>query len=368
MDAKIFLVDDDGNRLRQMIETSFVTEENLQILLAHYPDLLPGDQINPENPRRWLLVTREVGIPGDSSETDRWSLDHLFLDQDGIPTFVECKRASNTQIRRQVVAQMLDYAANGTEYWNIDGLRQAAAETAGQCNKSLDDEVKRLLESEDVDVEGYWKKVEENLRSDMIRLIFVTDSSPKELRKLVDFLNRQMRDVEVIIVEIKQFLGEGQKAMVPRVIGSTFNKEHVATRRNFTEADFMEECEPELAEFFKNIICLANKKGYSIYWATTSFSIRKYLPFSDRYASVIYCYPKGRFDFYFAQLPISYEASETLRRELISTGIFRESGKKTLIATLNNETYDKAKEIVQFILERVDEIAESQKSSEKMQG
>jgi len=46
----------------------------------------------------------------------RWDLadgvlDHLLLDQDGIPTFVECKRASDTRIRREVVAQMLDYAA-----------------------------------------------------------------------------------------------------------------------------------------------------------------------------------------------------------------------------------------------------------------
>ncbi len=114
--AKIFLVDDDGDDLMQMVETSFVTEENLQILLARYPDLLPGDQIDPERPRQWLLVTRELGIPGGIAEADRWSLDHLFLDQDGIPTFVECKRSSNTQARREVVAQMLDYAANGTEY------------------------------------------------------------------------------------------------------------------------------------------------------------------------------------------------------------------------------------------------------------
>ena len=40
---------------------------------------------------------------------------------------VECKRASDTRTRREVVAQMLDYAANGTQYWPIDRLRQAAA-------------------------------------------------------------------------------------------------------------------------------------------------------------------------------------------------------------------------------------------------
>src|SRR5688572_15849966 len=66
----------------------------LQALLADYPDLIPGDQINFEEPRRWMLIARELGVPGVEDGTGRWSLDHLFLDQDGIPTFVECKRAS----------------------------------------------------------------------------------------------------------------------------------------------------------------------------------------------------------------------------------------------------------------------------------
>src|SRR4051794_12230288 len=43
--------------------------------------------------------------PGGSS---RWSLDHLFVDQEGVPTLVEVKRSSDTRARREVVAQMLD--------------------------------------------------------------------------------------------------------------------------------------------------------------------------------------------------------------------------------------------------------------------
>lgn len=112
-----------------MVETPYEVEEVLQRLLVSNPDLLPGDQINPESPRSWLLVKREMGVPGEVDESDRWSLDHLFLDQDGIPTFVECERASDTRNRREVLAQMLDYAANGITYWSVDRLRQAAAQT-----------------------------------------------------------------------------------------------------------------------------------------------------------------------------------------------------------------------------------------------
>src|SRR5690554_4797328 len=102
-EGKIFLVGHENDDLIPMVESAYTTEEILQVLLVKYPDLLPGDQINPEAPRRWLLVAREMGVPGAEHETGRWSLDHLFLDQDGIPTFVECKRATDTRARREVV-------------------------------------------------------------------------------------------------------------------------------------------------------------------------------------------------------------------------------------------------------------------------
>jgi len=121
--AKIFLVGEQEGDLVPMEESSYVQETNLQRLLVRYPDLLPRDQISPGEPRRWLLVAREMAVPGDEmEERGRWSLGHLFLDQDGIPTFVECKRASDTRARRDVVAQMLDYAANGTEYWGMGSI------------------------------------------------------------------------------------------------------------------------------------------------------------------------------------------------------------------------------------------------------
>ena len=355
-EAKIFLVDEDGDSLMQMIETSFVTEENLQVLLARYPDLLPGDQIDPERPRQWLLVAREIGVPGGIAEADRWSLDHLFLDQDGIPTFVECKRSSNTQARREVVAQMLDYAANGIEYWTIDHLRQAASETASKRDKSLDDEIKRLIGSNDADIEGYWRTVEENLRSNTVRLLFVTDSPPKELRRLVEFLNRQMKDVEVLIVEIKQFLGQGQKAMVPRVIGSTKDSSP-AKGAILNEQEFMNRCVPEFRSFFQKLIKLADDRGFPRNFALTGFSVRKYFPFSNKYASVLYCSPNGVFQFYFGQLTISDKLAENLRKELMSTGIFKETGKKTLTSDLNVQMLDKANQVVEMIMDRMDEIA-----------
>ncbi len=108
MSGRIFLLDGDRT-LRPMKEEPYDSEDLLQALLADYPDLLAGDQIDDNDPRRWLLVRRELGVPDREDGADRWSVDHLFLDQDGVPTLVEVKRSSDTRIRREVVGQLLDY-------------------------------------------------------------------------------------------------------------------------------------------------------------------------------------------------------------------------------------------------------------------
>jgi hypothetical protein len=41
-----------------------------------------------------------------------------------VPTLVEVKRRADTRIRREVVGQMLDYAANGVVYWPLEQLRE----------------------------------------------------------------------------------------------------------------------------------------------------------------------------------------------------------------------------------------------------
>ena len=49
-------------------------------------------------------------------------LDHLFLDQDGVPTIVETKRSSDNRLRKEVVAQMLDYASNALIYLPVEDI------------------------------------------------------------------------------------------------------------------------------------------------------------------------------------------------------------------------------------------------------
>ena len=169
-------------------------------------------------PRRWLLVDREVGVPMQEGGAGQLSLDHLFLDQDAVPTLVEVKRSSDTRIRREVVGQMLDYAAHAVAYWSAESLR---ARFEARCEDKEDPSLlmAEFIDTEDeVDEEAFWAQVKTNLQAGRIRLVFVADDIPPELRRVIEFLNLFMDPVEVLAVEIAQYVGQGLKTLVPRLM------------------------------------------------------------------------------------------------------------------------------------------------------
>jgi hypothetical protein len=214
-----------------MRETPYEAEKMLQELIAKFPSLLAGDQYSGDTPRRWLLVGREAALPDDDDAGGRWSVDHLFLDQEAVPTIVEVKRSSDTRIRREVVGQMLDYAANGVVYWPLEQLRELFARQCGRDDEDPDLVISELA-GEEIDVEDFWTLVEENLRAGKVRMVFISDEIPRELRRVVEFLNGQMNPAEVIAIEVKQYLGaDGTKTLVPRVIGQTAEVEARKGRR-----------------------------------------------------------------------------------------------------------------------------------------
>lgn len=217
--SEIYLINADQS-LVPLKQEAYATEDLLQALLAQYPSLLAGNQINPNAPCRWLLVKREAEVPGELDGSGRWSLDHLFLDQEGVPTLVEVKRSTDTRIRREVVGQMLDYAANGVKYWPVEKLRLHFEET---CARAGEDPAMKLVEliGPDGDGEQFWITVKTNLQAGRIRMLFVADEIPSELQRIIEFLNEQMDPAEVLAVEIKQFAGGAVKTLVPRVIGQT---------------------------------------------------------------------------------------------------------------------------------------------------
>lgn len=276
MNPGIFLIQDNGE-LVEMNEEPYNSEDLLQTLLASYPALLAGNQIDPNAPRKWLFIEREASVPSTEGAGGRWSADHLFLDQDAIPTIVEVKRSSDTRIRREVVGQMLDYAANAVVYWPVDRLRERFARTHGE---GAGDKLSDFLDGQ-MEEEEFWQLANKNLQDRNVRLLFVADEIPTELQRIVEFLNEQMDRTEVLAIEIKQFVGEGRTGLVPRVIGLTAEAQQKKLpgsggSRRWDEASFLQAMEEQSgmkdAEITRKILEWSKQNAFRITWAKTSFS------------------------------------------------------------------------------------------------
>ena len=193
-------------------------EDALQTFLENYPQIIPGKQIDPgsDDPPRFVLLRREMPVGG-------WSLDHLFADQRGILTLVETKLFQNPESRREVIGQIIESAANATEFWSGGSARQKATEF--WSNQKQPRELDKVFQEEfggDLDTEDFWEKVEENLKHGKMRLIIATDELRPELRRMIEYLNNEMENTEVLGLELK-FYGEETESMVlvPLLVGQS---------------------------------------------------------------------------------------------------------------------------------------------------
>ncbi len=270
--SKVYIIQENGESVPMRQVRCKNEEMELQLLLEANPQLMPGDQIRPHDPLRWLLIKREMPVPDPSSGEDRWSIDHFFVDQSGTPTFVECKRFLDTRSRREVLGQMLDYAANGHWYWDRELIRNHVADTCKVRGVELEDALKELAP----DVEGvddFLEQVENNLREGQIRMVFFMEEAPPELKSIVDFLNKQMERSEILIVEAKQFESGGIKVVAPSLFGFTEEARRVkrtvtvtsassSMRKKWDEPQFVQEIEKQLDEptvaFIKDILDFAH--------------------------------------------------------------------------------------------------------------
>lgn len=266
----IFLIQKD-NTMIELSEKEYATESKLQELLINYPNLLAGGQIDPANPRKWMLISREMGIPLEEGGGNWMSVDHLFLDQEGIPTFVEVKRSTDTRIRREVVGQMLDYAANAVKHWPQETIREKFEDN--YPGDRPENTLQEIFGEENLDVEDYWLRVESNLRIGKVRMLFVADIIPPELERIVEFLNEQMKPAEVLAVEIKQYANDDIRTLVPKLIGRTTEaklKKSTQYKRKWDEESFFkkmeEENEREVVNISRDIYEWAKSRVKNIWW------------------------------------------------------------------------------------------------------
>ncbi len=91
-------------RWTKVKEHKYESEAALQNILYKSPEIIPIEKLG-ENMSKPRLFIKEAGLPG-SGNTDL-----IGVDEKGGITIIECKLATNTEIRRKVIGQVLEYAA-----------------------------------------------------------------------------------------------------------------------------------------------------------------------------------------------------------------------------------------------------------------
>ena len=293
MSGSIFAVDKHGSLIR-MAPALYESEDLLQRLIADHPDVLHDANSAEGGPRRWLLVTREGPIPDQAGGSPRWSVDHLLLDQDGVPTFVEVKRSTDTRIRREVVGQMLDYAANAVLHWPVTEIQSLFQTSCERDHRDPEEVLREYLG--DIDPVDYWESVNSNLASRTVRMLFVADVIPIELQRIIEFLNDQLRYADILGVEVHQYLAPGGElqVLVPRVVGRTSRavdaKARSRSQREWDEASFVAAMtggglDPEIVQ---RTLDWAGAHGVNVTWGTgrTTGTLRLQIDVEGRTATV----------------------------------------------------------------------------------
>jgi hypothetical protein len=250
MSTKVHVVNADGSTAA-LDTTAFAEEAHLQALLERNPALLAGDQMFAGQELRFLLVKREAPVSATSGEALRWRLDHLFIDQHGTPTLVEVKRSSDPRIRREVIGQVIEYAANSAKSWATGTMRKWFQDTHKSEAKieELFDPTLELQEdggdsrtSNSANrIDKFWQRADESLRSGQIRLILVADELPRHLIRMIEFLNERFATIEVVGVEVRQYRDGQLNILVPRVVGLTTGAWEKRRRTDSERTDWDEE-------------------------------------------------------------------------------------------------------------------------------
>jgi hypothetical protein len=183
--------------------TAYADERALQQLIAQSPNLIPG---NVETP---MAVARELAIPAIGY------VDVVGVMPGGDITIVECKLKANPEIRRQVVGQVLAYAAGlwGMSYEAFDA---AFTSVAGQ---PLAEQV-RALSVGDWDEEAFRCAVADNLARGKFRLVIVVDAITDELKQIVLYLNKHTdSDLQVLALELGYIADNEVEILVPQSYG-----------------------------------------------------------------------------------------------------------------------------------------------------
>jgi hypothetical protein len=186
-------------RWEEVPGASYKNEEELRQLLVDSPNILPIEELPGLDTTVQVTVGREAPLGSGY-------VDVLWIDTEGQLTVVEVKLRKNPEVRREVVAQAVSYAAFLEGMARDDFERNIVrpylegAHDSDELNGDLPDVIANLSES-DVDGPGFWSGLDASLINGFIRVLIVVDEAHPQLRRTISYLNRHS-DFEIYLIEV----------------------------------------------------------------------------------------------------------------------------------------------------------------------
>lgn len=62
-----FSLVNENEQIIPLKEAKYESEDLFQRMIEQYPDILAGGQITPDQPRKWIFISWEMGVPEHES-------------------------------------------------------------------------------------------------------------------------------------------------------------------------------------------------------------------------------------------------------------------------------------------------------------
>ena len=184
----------------------------LQHFLFKHPECLPIHEINPQI-GTLIPVCCELTVPTGYA-------DILYVTESGSIVLAETKLWRNSEARRTVVAQLLDYAKE-LRQWSYESLQKAVATTTKNGPAYLLNVVRAA--SPDLDESRFIDGINRSLRRADILLLVIGDGVRSGAEGLVSFLEENATmQFSFGLVEVAVFpLPSGDIILQPRILAKT---------------------------------------------------------------------------------------------------------------------------------------------------
>lgn len=301
----------------------FSTEDAMQAAIHSRPELVLSGipEINPEfcpDAPGLLSLGREISLASGQ-------IDNLFIDVNAVLTFVECKRYSDSRLKREVYPQALNYASdlknllanyNGEEFDTAFSDLIASAPSGG-C-RNLEEVIAELRKDPILERKNkeewrrqFRERLEYNIKSGVCRIVLLCAPTPnnafnyravRNLMQLMSFSEHPGSRYDLMLMDLRQ----ERDALVSRVIWRRYAALPQipliveAMRDTSAAIDKMKEREAglpeELRKFLwqlleslseKGLIAVANTTGYALKSEDSKKSIYTQINVGERGLSAV---------------------------------------------------------------------------------